>query len=133
MRHAILALASLTSISLLAACQSGGPRANVGSGLELSLTPDAGAELNGTWLPTDEAARGVYEAEFKNGVFVSRSPSTNKPLAKGNYKIVSDKLIDLEFIGAATNTAVKAKCDRLTDNTMYCVPTVGSPFNLKRT
>ncbi len=129
-----LALASLISIALLSACQFGGLRGNSSSntGIEASLTPGPGAELNGTWLPTDEAAVGVYEAEFKDGVFISRSPSTSKPLAKGKYVVVSDKQVDLEFVGAATNTAVKAKCDRLSENTMYCVPTVGSPFNLKR-
>ena len=131
MRHILLASVTVASLALLTACNSNNWRSN--SGLESSLSPSAGAELNGTWLPTDDAAKGVYVAEFKNGVFVSRSPTTNKPLAKGNYKIVSDKAIDLEFVGAATNTAVKAKCDRPTSDTMYCVPTVGSPFNLKRT
>ena len=130
MRKIHLAIASLASIALLSACQLGGQRSN--SGIENSLTPGPGAALNGKWLPTDEAARGVYEAEFKDGEFVSRNPNTNKPLAQGKYVIVSDKLVDLEFVGAATNTVVKAKCDRQTEDTMYCVPTVGSPFNLKR-
>ena len=134
MRQKLTSAVILSALVVLSACQMNTPRlgGNSNSGIESSLTPGGGGELNGTWLPTDEAARGVYEAEFKDGVFVSRSPSTNKPLAKGNYKIVSEKQIDLEFVGAATNTAVKAKCDRLTEDTMYCVPTVGSPFNLKR-
>ncbi|MEP0941279.1 MAG: hypothetical protein ABJH63_18225 [Rhizobiaceae bacterium] len=134
MRHSFTAIIGLTGLALLTACQSSGFRSNSGSSapIESSLTPNEGAVLNGVWLPTDEAAKGVYEAEFKDGIFVSRSPTTNKNLAKGNYKVVSDKQVDLEFVGAATNTAVKAKCDRLTDSTMYCVPTVGSPFNLKR-
>ena len=132
MRNSFTAIIGLTSLALLTACQSGGFRSNTGSGIESSLTPKEGAALNGVWLPTDAAAQGVYEAEFKDGIFVSRSPSTSKPLAKGNYKVVSDKQVDLEFAGAATNTAVQAKCDRLTDDTMYCVPTIGSPFNLKR-
>ena len=132
MRNSFTAIIGLTSLALLTACQSGGFRSNTGSGIESSLTPKEGAALNGVWLPTDAAAQGVYEAEFRDGIFVSRSPSTSKPLAKGNYKVVSDKQVDLEFFGAATNTAVQAKCDRLTDDTMYCVPTIGSPFNLKR-
>ncbi|NKB50832.1 MAG: hypothetical protein GKR97_01185 [Rhizobiaceae bacterium] len=130
MRHIQLILVCMTSIALLTACQtnSGSSR----TGIEGSLTPNPSAVLNGTWLPTDEAAKGVYEADFKGGKFISRSPSGDKQLAIGKYVIVSEKVIDLEFVGAATNTAVKAKCDRLTDDTMYCVPTVGSPFNLKR-
>jgi hypothetical protein len=134
MRHSLTAVIGIAGLALLTACQSSGFRSNTGgqAGLESSLTPNEGAVLNGVWLPTDDAAKGVYEAEFKDGIFVSRSPTTNKPLAKGNYKVVSDKQIDLEFVGAATNTAVQAKCDRLTEDTMYCVPTVGSPFNLKR-
>ena len=130
MRHIQLFLVCLSSVALLAACQMSSPRSK--SGIEGSLIPNPSAVLNGTWLPTDEAAKGVYEAEFRDGEFVSRSPSSNKQLAIGKYVIVSDKVINLEFVGAATNTAVKAKCDRLTEDTMYCVPTVGSPFNLKR-
>ena len=129
MRHTILTATALASLVVLAACQGNNSRS---SGLESSLSPTTGAALNGKWLPTDAAARGVYEAEFRNGVFVSRSPESNKPLAKGSYRIISDKEFDLEFVGAATNTAVKAKCNRPTGDTMYCVPTVGSPFNLKR-
>ncbi len=137
MRHIILTVGTLSVFALVSGCQTYNPfksSSNSGSrsGLESSLAPGAGSELNGNWLPTDEAARGVYVAEFRDGVFVSRSPTTDKPLAKGKYSIVSDKKIDLEFIGAATNTAVKASCDRLTPDTMYCVPSVGSPFNLKR-
>jgi len=131
MRNNFLVLVSLTSITLLSACQNSSLRPS--AGLENSLKPTGGAVLNGTWLPTDAAAKGVYVAEFKDGVFVSRSPTTNKPLAQGKYVIASEKQVDLEFVGAATNTAVKAKCDRLSSDTMYCVPTVGSPFNLKRT
>jgi hypothetical protein len=131
MRYIFLTSVAVASLALLTACNSNKSRSN--SGLESSLSPGAGAELNGTWLPTDAAAKGVYEAEFKNGVFISRSPSTDKPLAKGNYKIVSNKEIALEFVGAATNKVVRAKCDRQSTDTLYCVPTVGSPFNLKRT
>ena len=134
MKYSTAAIIGIASLALLTACQSSGFRSNTGSnsGLESSLKPNEGAALNGVWLPTDAAAKGVYEAEFKDGIFISRSPSTNKAVAKGNYKIISDKQVDLEFVGAATNTAVQAKCDRQTDDTMYCVPTVGSPFNLKR-
>ena len=134
MRRSLTAVSGLAILALLTACQSNGFRLNSGakSGVESSLAPNEDAVLNGVWLPTDEAAKGVYEAEFNNGIFISHSPTTNKPLAKGNYKVVSEKQIDLEFVGAATNTAVQAKCDRLTTDTMYCVPTVGSPFNLKR-
>lgn len=129
MRHTLWAATALASLVVLAACQNNNSRS---SGLESSLSPKTGSELNGKWLPTDAAARGVYEAEFRDGVFASRSPGNNKLLAKGSYRIISDKQIDLEFVGAATNTAVKAKCDRPTSNTMYCVPSVGSPFNLQR-
>ena len=134
MRHNLGTVIGIAGLALLAACQSSGFRSNSGSSavLESSLTPNEGAVMNGVWLPTDAAAKGVYEAEFKDGVFISRSPTTNKPLAKGNYKVISDKQVDLEFVGAATNTAVQAKCERLTENTLYCVPTVNSPFNLKR-
>ncbi len=130
MRHIQLILVCLTSIALLTACQTNTSRSR--TGIEGSLTPNPSAVLNGTWLPTDEAAKGVYVADFRDGEFVSRSPSSDKQLAIGKYVIVSDKVINLEFVGAATNTAVKAKCDRLSEDTMYCVPTVGSPFNLKR-
>ena len=107
MRIHFLAITGLSAAMFLSACQSGnfGNRSNA---IATSLTPQAGAELNGTWLPTDQAARGVYEAEFKDGIFVSRSPTTNKPLAKGNYKIVSDKVIDLDEVSSVDITGVFA-------------------------
>ena len=70
MRNSFTAIIGLTSLALLTACQSGGFRSNTGSGIESSLTPKEGAALNGVWLPTDAAAQGVYEAEFKDGIFV---------------------------------------------------------------
>lgn len=133
MQHPTLFLPALAGAILLSACQMGSTGNPFGSRQQATVAQTAESTLNGTWLPTDAAARGVYEAEFRNGVFVSRSPSTNKPLARGSYRVVSDKLIDLQFVGAATNTSVEAKCNRQTADTMYCVPSVGSPFNLRRT
>ncbi len=133
MQNPFLFLPALTGAILLSACQSGSIGNPFGSSQPPAAVQSAESTLNGTWLPTDAAARGVYEAEFRNGVFVSRSPSTNKPLARGSYRVVTDTQIDLQFVGAATNTSVEAKCTRQSPDTMYCVPSVGSPFNLRRT
>jgi len=124
---------------MLAGCQSFGSRLPAASPQPAptpvasapSATPNAG--INGTWVPTDAAVKGVYVAQFRNGVFVSTSPKTNQPLAKGKYSITAENNIQLEFVGAATNTVVKAKCERPAPTTLYCVPTIGSPFTLQRT
>ena len=122
-----ISVATLLSAGLLilGGCQTSG------SSLRPVSKPNP-LSVNGTWIPTDASTRGIYVAEFRDGVFVSTSPSTKKPLAKGKYTVLSQTEIDLEFVGAATQTAVKAKCERKTPETMYCVPTLGSPFNLSR-
>ena len=116
----------VASLVILSGCQSTGPQLR-----PVSAKPDP-LSINGRWFPTDASTRGIYVAEFKDGVFVSTSPSTQKPLAKGKYTVLSQTEIDLEFVGAATQTAVKAKCQRRTPTTLYCVPSLGSPFNLSR-
>ena len=139
MKKNLLVVGAVSAVALLAGCQSARlntPQAEVTAAPRPEAPPPAAntaAALNGKWIPTDEAARGVYVAEFRDGVFVSRSPKTNKPLAKGSYTVVSDQVVNLKFVGAATQTAVEAKCDRQTPSTMFCTPTIGSPFNLSRT
>lgn len=126
MQHSPVKFALLAGLVLVAGCQTSGPQ------LRPITTPPNPLSINGTWIPTDANTRGIYVAEFKDGVFVSTSPSTQKPLAKGKYTVLSETLIDLEFVGAATQTAVQAKCERKTPQTLYCVPTLGSPFNLAK-
>jgi len=87
--------------------------------------------ISGSWIPTDAAAKGVYVATFQDGSFISKSPKDGKILAKGTYTL-TEKNVALKFVGAATGTAVDASCDRKTATTLYCVPTVGSPFNLQK-
>lgn len=140
MRNPKILLGSIAGCLALASCQSTSPVAP-----KVAVKPQprpavAAAPapvkkaigINGKWIPTDSAARGIYVAEFRDGVFVSRSTSTNKPLAKGSYKNLTEKSVDLNFVGAATKTAVQAKCERQTSSTLYCVPSLGSPFNLRR-
>lgn len=142
MKNKLILAGSLSALAFLAGCQSTSTGPNTGINVQPAPKPAPKPEvkpvakpeaaLNGRWVPTDEATRGVYVAEFRDGVFVSRSPKTQKPLAKGSYSIASDTVVNLKFVGAATQTAVEAKCERRTSTTMYCVPTIGSPFNLAR-
>lgn len=128
-------IATIAFVALLAGCQG----VNFG-GNRSSLTPKPAAvkpaadpnSLNGQWIPTDEAAKGVYVATFRDNVFVSKSPSDGKVLAKGNYTVQSESQVKLQFEGAATKTVVNADCQRPTPTTLYCVPSIGSPFNLQR-
>ena len=128
----------LVGCLVLASCQSFGSRLpSRGPSAPTAPPPVATAQgsdaISGTWVPTDEKARGVYVAQFRDGVFVSTSPTTKKPLAKGRYVIVSDTSVKLDFVGAASGTAVQANCERQSETTLYCVPTLGSPFTLSRT
>lgn len=124
---AILSVAGIA----LASCQSPGTR-----GPDLSLAKPAPTTntdgLNGQWIPTDEAAKGVYVATFRDNVFVSKSPTNGKILAKGSYTSASDTLVKLTFEGAATKTVVNADCQRTAPEKLYCVPSIGSPFNLQK-
>ena len=118
---------------MLASCQSSNSRT---PNLGLSNSTPVATEpvgLNGTWIPTDEKAKGVYVATFRDSVFVSKSPKDQKVLAKGSYSIVSETAVKLQFEGAATKTVVNADCERKTTETLYCIPSIGSPFNLRRT
>jgi len=87
--------------------------------------------VSGQWIPTDEASKGIYVATFKDGNFISKSPKDGKILAKGSYTQQAEKLM-LKFVGAATGTVVNASCERKSPTALYCVPSVGSPFNLAK-
>lgn len=134
MKHFEVALLLVASGLVLASCKSSGNALSSGKPtVGLSPKPADPNRIDGKWLPTDEGAKGVYVAEFRSGQFVSRSPKTNQPLAKGQYKVVSADSVELNFVGAATKTAVSAKCQRPTPSKLYCVPSIGSPFNLQKT
>ena len=129
---------ALTAAFILSACQGIG--SNNQRPVQVAIAtpppatttaPPANAALNGSWVPTDEASRGVYVAEFRDGVFVSRSPGSDDALARGSYNVAGDN-VNLNFVGAVSQTEVNATCQRRTATTLYCVPTVGSPFNLQR-
>lgn len=124
-----VALIALVAISGCQSVRFGGSQANQAP-QQAAVNP--ASAVNGRWEPTDDATRGVYVAEFRDGVFVSRSPETGKPLARGSYRVPSDSLIELDFVGATTQTRVTATCQRSTPTTMFCQPSTGSPFNLRK-
>ncbi len=136
MRIRVLASAATAAI-ILTACQGITPRSQqpvqvaIATPQPVQTPQSANAALNGQWLPSDEASRGVYVAEFRDGVFVSRSPGSDDALARGSYNVAGDS-VNLNFVGAVSQTEVNATCQRRTATTLYCVPTVGSPFNLQR-
>ena len=136
MRNLRTPLIFLAVGGVLAGCQStnpGFPGTNSPPPPTQPTAPGPVVAIDGTWIPTDEAAKGVYVATFKGGVFVSKSPSSGKILAKGSYTIPSSTKVALKFEGAATKTVVDADCDLRTATTLYCVPSIGSPFNLQKT
>ena len=52
-------------------------------------------------------------------------------LARGSYRVAGDNRVP-EFRRCRLKTEVDAPCQRRSATTLYCVPTVGSPFNLPR-
>ncbi len=130
-------LSAAAAAFVLSACQGITPRNQqpvqvaIATPPPTATLPAPNAALNGQWMPTDEASRGVYVAEFRDGVFVSRSPGSDDALARGSYNVAGDN-VNLNFVGAVSKTEVNATCQRRTATTLYCVPTVGSPFNLQR-
>lgn len=128
-------VSAIVVVLLLAGCQTSRFGGNQRTGIApAQRTPQVTAEaaINGRWQPTDAATQGVYVAEFRDGVFVSRSPATGNPLAKGSYKVTADDRVELDFVGATTQTRVTAICQRTTPDTLFCQPSTGSPFNLQR-
>lgn len=130
-------IATMAVVVAVSGCQGinfGGNRPSASAAKPVAAKPAETATnaLNGQWIPTDEAAKGVYVATFRDNVFVSKSPSDGKILAKGSYRIEGESQVKLQFEGAATKTVVNADCQRPTPTTLYCVPSIGSPFNLQR-
>ena len=120
----------------LAGCQS--PFSGSGRTPVATVTPppapaNSTAALNGRWVPTDEATRDAYFAEFDNGKFVSRDPQSKAAIAQGSYVVTSETGVDLDFVGASSGQRIQAKCQRSTPDRMTCTPTIGGTFNLQRT
>jgi len=88
--------------------------------------------LNGSWVPTDEATKGVYVATFRNNQFLSKAPE-GAILAKGNYKVGANGKVKLNFVGAVTKRKSEANCDLKGTTRLQCVLTTGSSFNLQKT
>ncbi len=148
MRNTILISLSLAGAVALSGCQSTGfglPSLRSAPKAQSTATPQLTANaapatraapptgIDGRWIPTDEGARGVYVAEFRKGVFVSRPPNNGDALARGRYTVKSEKEVELSFIGAVSKRSVNATCERKSADTLFCVPNSGSPFNLRRT
>ncbi|WP_341760130.1 hypothetical protein [Candidatus Endowatersipora endosymbiont of Watersipora subatra] len=88
--------------------------------------------IDGIWFPTDLETQGVYFAEFKDRRFVSRSGYDKKIMAVGNYVVRSPTQVELVFKGEISKSIVTAKCHLKTPLNLYCLPSVGSPFNLAK-
>lgn len=122
----------------LAACQSPfGGSTRTGQQVAVTTPPPAAvnsaAAINGRWIPTDEATRGAYYAQFNNGSFVSRDPQSNAAIAQGSYRVTSETGVELDFVGAASGKRITATCQRSAPDRMTCTPTVGGTFSLQRT
>lgn len=136
MKKNLFAISSVLCAILLAGCQSpfsGSSRAPIAAVTPPPAPANSTAALNGRWVPTDEATRNAYFAEFNNGKFVSRDPQSKAAIAQGSYVVTSDTGVDLDFVGASSGRRIQAKCQRSAPDRMTCTPTVGGTFNLQRT
>lgn len=130
-----LAVSAIVLSAALAGCQSpfgGNSRSQVAVATPPPAAANSTAALNGRWVPTDEATRDAYYAQFNNGSFVSRDPQSKAAIAQGSYIVTSDTDVELDFVGAASGKRIKAKCQRSAPDRMTCTPTVGGTFNLQR-
>jgi len=132
MKKAAFVAPALILTMAVAGCQS--PFSGGSRRVAVATPPPANstAALNGRWVPTDEATRDAYFAEFNNGKFVSRDPQSKAAIAQGSYTVPSKSAVELDFVGAASGKRIKAKCQRLAPDRMTCTPTVGGTFNLQR-
>ena len=136
MNKIAVAIPTLVLSVALAGCQSPFGASSRSPQVKVATTPppaaNSTAALNGRWVPTDEATKGAYFAQFNNGSFVSRDPQSQAAIAQGSYLVTSDTGVELDFVGAASGKRIKATCQRSTPDTMACTPTVGGTFNLQR-
>ncbi|MGI9353758.1 MAG: hypothetical protein ACR2PF_01135 [Rhizobiaceae bacterium] len=135
MKKTASTLLALIVTMAVAGCQS--PFSGSSRRVAVATPPPAPANstaaLNGRWVPTDEATRGAYFAEFNNGKFISRDPQSKAAIAQGSYTVPSDTSVKLNFVGAASGKRIRADCLRSAPDRMTCTPTVGGTFNLQKT
>jgi len=81
--------------------------------------------VNGTWRD------GLLQASFGGGEFESINTQTNQVVAAGAYRYNSDSDIRLEWVGALSGRQ-SAQCSLQGPDTMFCKPSNGAGFTMRR-
>ena len=84
--------------------------------------------LNGNWASSD----GVYVAEFQNGNFRAIANDTGEEISRGEYVVLAENRVQLNWIGLVTNNANSAECNKPDPNRLDCIDRNGNRFSLAR-
>lgn len=106
----------------LVACQSSGP---IGGG-SVPVAP-ANTGIDGKWVD----ANGIVSS-FNGGVFETRATDTNERLAEGNYRYISQRLVEIDMRSIVRGTVSKVNCALVTQSQLNCTSSAGAQFSLTR-
>lgn len=112
--------AGLAAVAMLAGCSitgpGGPPRVNQPAGVD------------GEWIGTD----GVAVSTFNGGQFRSTATDTGELLATGNYRYVSQDLVEITINSIIRQTTSKANCAVASTRQLNCTSATGAQFVLVR-
>lgn len=122
MKRLRIATALTAIIVTLSACQTQGP---VGGNVPVVNRTQSG--IDGNWVD----ANGITSS-FNSGIFVTRTTDTNEKLAEGNYRHLSQQLVEIDMRSLVRGTTSKVNCALVSTNQLNCTSSAGSQFSLQR-
>lgn len=114
------AIAALSAAAMLAGCTFSGPN------YPPRVSQPTG--VDGDWVGTD----GVAISNFSGGQFRSTATDTGQLLATGNYRYVSQSLIEITINSIIRQTTSKANCAVVSNRQLNCTSATGAQFTLVR-
>ncbi|MFZ1814046.1 MAG: hypothetical protein WBO55_09450 [Rhizobiaceae bacterium] len=87
-----------------------------------------GGGLTGSWAPDT----GGYSASFQNGTFSTTALDTGNIISQGNYVVISETKVNLNWQSNITGTQNQAECLRPEINVLSCTDGGGKTFTLRR-
>lgn len=114
------AMAAMAAATLATGCTFSGP------GAPPRISQPTG--VDGDWIGTD----GVAISNFNGGQFRSTATDTGQLLATGNYRYVSQSLVEITINSVIRQTTSKANCALVSQRQLNCTSATGAQFTLVR-
>lgn len=97
-----------------------------GLGGPVRISQPSGVE--GEWIGTD----GVAVSSFNGGQFRSTATDTGQVLATGNYRYISQDVVEVTINSIIRQTTTKANCAMVATRQLNCTSANGAQFTLVR-